>query len=181
MLHRYAGAAEKFSADVVVRLTGDCPLADPAIIDDMILLRKDRNYDYVTNVKPPTWPDGLDVSVLKRSVLVEADAEAELTSDREHVVPWMWRHTVLEGGDRFSAENVAAPEDLSSHRWTIDESKDYLFLKALVRELGEDRIVNASWWDILDVIVRNPNLGRINMQINRDAGYLKSIQDDEVQ
>src|SRR5690606_21487233 len=118
VLARYAGAAEAAAADVIVRLTGDCPFADPEVIDDLVAWRDREGLDYVTNVLPPTWPDGLDCSVFTRATLEAAAANAQLPSEREHVVPWMWVNSDVQGGGRLRAGNRAAPENLSSYRWT---------------------------------------------------------------
>ncbi len=87
VLERYAQAAEQLKADVIVRLTGDCPLMDPVGVDSMIQQREEGEYDYCTNVLPPTWPDGMDISVFTKDILEAARIEAVRPSDREHVVP----------------------------------------------------------------------------------------------
>ena len=178
VLKRYAQAAKTHDADVVVRLTGDCPLMDPQVVDLIVRKRAEDNYDYCTNVLPPTWPDGLDVSVFTREILEAADREAERPSDREHVVPWMWRQTSLKGGSRYTAINVESPKDLSLDRWTIDEASDYIFLRALASKIGPEGIVTANTQDILDVIKKMPQIKGMNANIVRDAGYALSLADE---
>lgn len=174
VLSRYAGAARAHAADVIVRLTGDCPLADPEIIDAVITTRADGDWDYCTNVHPPSWPDGLDVSVFTREALDRAHAEAQLPSEREHVVPWMWARSGLEGGSALRATNVPCPEDLSDHRWTVDDAADYLMLRALADALGPGRLITAGWRAILDTLHAEPRIAAIKAQGRRDAGLAKS-------
>ena len=179
VLARYAMAAEAHGADIIVRLTGDCPLMDPDIVDQLVRLRSEELLDFCTNVLPPTWPDGLDVAVFTRKVLDAAFREAKRSSDREHVVPWMWRQSSLQGGTRLKAKNVKAPHDLSHHRWTIDEAPDYMFLRALAAELGSQGLVKVGFKDILRILQRKPELLNINRDIVRDAGYAESLAEGE--
>jgi len=178
VLARYSGAAAKANADIIVRVTADCPFIDPGIIDELIRLRSCEKLDYCTNVLPPTWPDGLDVSVFTRALLNAAAAEAKLASQREHVVPWMWENCSLKGADRYRAVNLAAPRDLSQHRWTVDESKDYEFVQAIARHLG-DGMLNAAWPEILAIVEKDVMLGSINRHISRDEGYRRSVADEQ--
>lgn len=178
VLARYAMAAVEFEAGTVVRLTGDCPLADPEIIDMVVRARIDAGADYATNVKPPTWPDGLDVSAFSREILDAAHAEAKLPSEREHVVTWMWKNTPLEGGERFSAVNVSASEDLSAQRWTVDEAGDYLFMRGLVDELGAESAMLAGCDEIARFISGHPGLSELNKHYIRDEGLAKSLARD---
>ncbi len=179
VLAHYAGAARLHKADIIVRLTGDCPLMDPKMVDRLVQEREKGGYDYVTNVKPPTWPDGLDVSVFTRKLLEDADRQATKKSDREHVVPWMWRMTPLEGGTQYKSFNVASPKDLSAHRWTVDEPSDYEFMKRIVSELGTNRIRDAHLEDILSVLARKPELSAFNNTILRDQGYLNALKSEK--
>lgn len=178
VLSRYAGAAREHQADTVVRLTGDCPLMDPALVDELVEEQIKRGVDYATNVKPPTYPDGLDISVFTRSLLEAAHAEARLGSEREHVVPWMWKQTPLEGGDRYTAYNHAAATDRSGLRLTVDEGADYLFMRQVVDLLGS-RAGHANLSEILKILDNNPHLAAYNASIVRDEGYAKSLLKDK--
>ena len=116
VLDRYAGAAAASAADVVVRLTADCPLLDPIIIGQTIRLRAMTGVDYASNVDPPSWPDGLDCEVMTAKALSEAAGEAIRPSDREHVTPFIRNNRA-----RFSAETLIAPlpgSQPSAGRWT---------------------------------------------------------------
>lgn len=178
VLRRYAMAAEATDASRIVRVTGDCPFVDPGVIDDVIDLQERNSLDYTTNVKPETWPDGLDVSVFSREVLELADAEADLRSEREHVVPWMWKHSNFEGGTRLEARNLAAPEDLSSLRWTVDDPLDYRLARAIADRIGSTALVDADWRRVLESFRELSPMMTENQAIQRDAGYLKSLRDE---
>ncbi len=177
VLARYAGAAVTANADVIVRVTADCPFIDPVIIDELIELRDRERLDYCTNVLPPTWPDGLDVSVFTRALLETASREAALASEREHVVPWMWENCTLKGSQRYRAANLSAPRDFSNHRWTVDERNDYEFTQALAARLG-DKVITAGWRDIMNAVEQPPALAGINRHITRDEGYRRSLAQD---
>ena len=174
VLARYAGAADAFSADVVVRLTADCPLSDPEVIGAVIAKRSAENLDYCTNVKPPSWPDGLDVSVFTRALLDRTAAQATRARDREHVVPWMWDHVSFGEKGEFSGGNLSCPEDLTGERWTVDSAADYLMLRALVAEISPNGLASAGWRRILAVLRANPNIRAINAGAIRDEALLTS-------
>jgi spore coat polysaccharide biosynthesis protein SpsF (cytidylyltransferase family) len=178
VLSRFHDAADASSADIVVRLTGDCPLADGSVISDVLRRRAERKLDFCTNVKPPTWPDGLDVSVFTMKTLRRAAKEAMLPSEREHVVPWMWKMSSLEGGDQLTADNVTAPEDYSSSRWTVDDAKDYLMLRTLAEKMGPKTLLTAGWREIMDCLSNHPKIAALNAGAQRDAGLAQSLRED---
>lgn len=178
VLSRYAGAARAHAADIVVRLTGDCPLADPEVVGEVMEARAAAELDYATNVHPPSWPDGLDVSVFTRDTLMRADAEARLPSEREHVVPWMWAHSNLQGETPLRAANVLCPLDLSAERWTVDDAADYLFLRALAEAVGPERLGLVGWRDILALLGERQDITAINAHGQRDAGLAVSRATD---
>src|SRR5688572_10130845 len=112
VLDRYCGAAQEAGADTVIRITGDCPLVDPLLVDQVVDLFEKNGARYASNVQPATFPDGLDIEVFSREVLEQARREASSRSDREHVTPFIRR---LADGD---AANLANAEDYSNLRWT---------------------------------------------------------------
>jgi spore coat polysaccharide biosynthesis protein SpsF len=120
VLSRYADAAGLHGAEVVVRITSDCPLIDPALIDQVIAVYEEGDSDYVSNMLPPTWPYGMAVEVFSASALTQAHAEATQAAEREHVTPFLYWHP-----ERYRLRNVASPVDLSHHRWTVDTPEDY--------------------------------------------------------
>jgi len=180
VLSRFALAAEEFSAENIVRLTGDCPFADPEVIGSVIAAREADDLDYCTNVHPPTWPDGLDVSVFTRNTLDMANREASLPSEREHVVTWMWKQSPLEGGSTLRAANIPCPENLSAARWTLDYAADYRMLRAVAAKLGPASVINAGWRDILAVLERHPEIAEMNRDVERDAGLALSLEMDKL-
>lgn len=181
VLSRYLGAAKASEADVVVRLTGDCPLADPGVISTVINHRSEHSLDYCCNVKPPSWPDGLDVSVFTFETLALAAQEARLRSEREHVVPWMWKESSLENGERLHAGNVSAPHDMSAARWTVDDARDYIMLRTLADTMGNDRLLDAGWSEIMDCIAAQPEIAELNAGIERDEGLTRSRAADQAE
>jgi len=127
VLRRFSGAAAESAADVVVRLTGDCPLIDVDIVDQAISTLIDNGLDYVSNVDPPTYPNGLDVEAMTRIALEKAHSQAVLPADREHVTPYIRRNKSL-----FRQANVRSQLDLSAIRWTVDYADDLALIRSLV-------------------------------------------------
>ena len=169
VLDRYAGAAKASGAYIVVRITGDCPLLDPAVIAQTIRLRAVTGADYASNVDPPTWPDGLDCEVLTTKSLFAAAAEATRQSDREHVTPF-----VRNNRDRFTAETLVAPlPGLAAERWTLDTSEDLALLSALAARLTSDH--PPSYLEVLAVLDREPQLRDLNSTATRNAGFAASL------
>ena len=174
VLDRYAGAAKASGAQVVVRLTADCPLLDPAVIAQTIRLRAMTGADYASNVDPPTWPDGLDCEVLTANALFAAAAEATRPSDREHVTPF-----VRNNRDRFTAETLIAPlPGLAAERWTLDASGDLALLSALAAQLPADRA--PSYLEVLAVLDRAPQLRDLNKDMGRNTGLAASIAAEKI-
>jgi spore coat polysaccharide biosynthesis protein SpsF len=131
VLARYAGAAAAHAAEVVVRVTADCPLIDPDVLDRCVRrLQGDDGLDYVSNTLRRTYPRGLDVEVLRRATLDAADREATDPADREHVTRFVWRQP-----ERFRLANVADDVDHSDLRWTVDTPADLALVRAVYADL----------------------------------------------
>ena len=132
VLDRYYQAVNNHSKDIetIVRITGDCPLHDPIIIKELMTYFSSNNFDYVSNALEPTYPDGLDVEVFSYNALSKAWNNAKLLSEREHVTPY-----IIKNKAQFSQKNIAYTEDLSHHRWTLDEESDYQFIKSIYEGL----------------------------------------------
>ena len=132
VLSRYYEAATEFGADVVVRVTSDCPLIDPAVVDKVIKHYKDNwdKYDYVSNTLTRTYPRGLDTEVFSYKVLQEAFFNAKEQSEREHVTPYICWHP-----ERYRLGNVFHHENQSQHRWTVDTPEDFELIKLILQEL----------------------------------------------
>lgn len=161
VLSRYADAAREHSADVVVRITSDCPLIDPALIDQVIEVYEQGDSDYVSNMLPPTWPYGMAVEVFSAAALAQTHAEATQAAEREHVTPFIYWHP-----ERYRLRNVASPVDLSHHRWTVDTPEDY----ELVRRLFESLISTHPEFtqaDILALLEAHPDWLAINQHIQQ--------------
>lgn len=173
VLARVHGACLRYGpARHVVRLTGDCPLADPAVIDMVVRRHLASGADYTTNALQPTWPDGLDIEVMTFGALQRAFAEARLPSEREHVTPYITKHP-----EWFRIEHVRAEQDFSSLRWTVDEPADLEFVAEVYAALyPQDNAFDTT--AVLGLIARRPELARLNGQILRNEGYARSLAAD---
>lgn len=174
VLDRYYHAAEQLDPETVVRLTGDCPLADPEIIDAGIRYFLEHSYDYVSNIMDRTFPVGLDFEVFRYQSLETAWREARLPSEREHVTPF-----IKNRPERFHIGHFKNDVDLSHHRWTVDEPEDFKFVASVYEALypGNPRF---SMDDILDLLAQHPELSEINYHIVHGEGYRKSLHSDAV-
>lgn len=170
VLARFVGAA--MGATHVVRLTADCPLADPELIDRVVDAHLEGDFDYTSNALMRTYPDGLDVEVVRVDALVAAARDARLPSEREHVTPFLYAHP-----ERFRLGNVAGPSDLSALRWTVDEPEDLEFVRAVYAALLPERPAFTSA-DVLALLAARPELAGKNVHITMNAGYLRSLAAD---
>lgn len=161
VLSRYADAARLHAADVVVRITSDCPLIDPALIDQLIAVYEEGDSDYVSNMLPPTWPYGMAVEVFSATALAQAHAEATQDAEREHVTPFIYWHP-----QRYRLRNVASPVALSHHRWTVDTPEDY----ELVRRLFDHLLPTNPHFtqaDVLALLDAHPDWIAINQHVQQ--------------
>lgn len=161
LLDRHYQAALKYNADAVVKIPSDCPLIDKSVIDKVLnYYMENLNYfDYVSNLHPPTYPDGNDVEIMSFKALSDAWENANRELEREHTTPYFW-----ENPDKFRIGNVIWETGLDysmSHRFTIDYEKDYNFIKQVYDELYS---VNPIFTlnDILDLLDRKPEIKKIN-------------------
>lgn len=132
VLSRYFGAAQENSLDIVVRITSDCPLIDPAVVDDVIgaYLDNAENCDYVSNALTRTFPRGMDTEVFPFSLLEKVYYEAIEQPCREHVTPYIY-----ENREKFRLLNVAYQRDESRHRWTVDTPEDFRLIELILKAL----------------------------------------------
>lgn len=172
VLDRFVTAARPFAPEAVVRLTGDCPLADPAVIDAVVARYRAGTFAYASNVEPPTYPDGLDVEIVRMDALERAHRDARLPSEREHVTPYVRNHPEL-----FQRANVESPVNLSHLRWTVDEPADLAFVEEVYRRLYPANPAFTTR-DILELLDRNPKLADINAGFERNAGMATSLAAD---
>ena len=162
VLGRYYQAAKEAKADTVVRITGDCPLIDPVLVDAVIAKFLDSGVDYASNVSPPTYPDGLDAEAFRFSVLERAWKEARAPAEREHVSPFM------QDAARFHLVNVSHHADLSSERWTVDEPEDFEVVARVFEHFDPKR--DFSWQDVMRLRHERPEYFAANRHLVRDEG-----------
>ncbi len=163
VLERFYKAALRQRAQVVVRVTADCPLIDPEILDRVIAfyLENRPRFDYVSNVLMRTYPRGLDCEVFGFTVLEEAAREARLQDEREHVTPFIYKHP-----ERYRLGHVTQAVDESRRRWTVDTPEDYEFVKRILTELyPKDPYFTMK--DVLELLDRHPQWEELNVHIQQ--------------
>lgn len=163
VLDRYYRAATEHRADVVVRITADCPVIDPQLIDRVVgEFQRHDGVDYVSCILPPrTFPRGLDVEAISYEALKRTWDEASEPFFREHVTPYILHHT-----DQFSVRGIFAVRDLSHFRWTVDELKDLQLVEQIYRHFGHDRF---GWQDIVAAYSRHDEWNQINAHVRQKA------------
>jgi spore coat polysaccharide biosynthesis protein SpsF len=173
VLDRYYQAAKSSGATTVIRITGDCPVIDPAVIDATVGLFQSGDYDYVSNFIHRTYPDGLDTEVMRFSALETAWQEAALKSEREHVTPYLYKHP-----EKFQQVGLVQPIDLSAYRWTVDEPRDFEFITAIYDALYTEN-PSFDMAAIAKLLDNHPELLDVNAGISGNEGYLKSLEEDK--
>ncbi|MFO0795674.1 MAG: glycosyltransferase family protein [Candidatus Brocadiaceae bacterium] len=172
VLDRFYQASMIYHPDHIIRLTGDCPLADPELIDTIVAFHRKNNFDYTSNTIEQTYPDGLDVEVFRFSCLCDAWKEAVLPSQREHVTPFIYQHP-----ERFRIGSFKNTIDLSALRWTVDESLDFELVTKIYETLYPGK-PDFSTKDILGFLEGHQELKTYNTHYIRNAGYQKSLRED---
>jgi glutamate-1-semialdehyde 2,1-aminomutase len=162
VLERFVQAARKHKADVVVRITGDCPLVDPGLVDEAIRRFKSAGVDYFSNVSPPSYPDGLDIEVCTFKALDQASRETSKPFDREHVTPYM-----RESG-KFNNSSMQHSQDLSALRWTVDEPADFAVIEKVFQHFHPR--TDFTWGEVLSLQQEQPDFFNINQHIIRNEG-----------
>lgn len=173
VLKRFYDTATKFNANIIVRITADCPLIDPAVVDSVIKGYLEGSYDYFTNINPPTFPDGLDTEVFSFSTLEKAYQEAELQSEIEHVTPYIRNHPEL-----FRIGNILCDTNYEKLRWTLDNQEDYGFLASIFNDLSKPNSF-IGWRKVIEFIEKNKDVQNINSYIKRNEGFIKSLKEDK--
>lgn len=159
LLDRYVQAAHVHDAELVVRITSDCPLIDPELIDEVVAA-VDEDVDYASNsLEPRTYPRGLDVEAIRLTALDEADRADRDPASREHATPFIYRHP-----EAFRLRRVAAARDLSAHRWTVDTPEDYELVRRIFEALGRD---DFRWTDALAVVDAHPDWAALNRHVRQ--------------
>ncbi|HEX6977955.1 MAG TPA: glycosyltransferase family protein [Alphaproteobacteria bacterium] len=172
VLDRYWQAANWLGADLVMRVTSDCPLVDPEVCDAVLDLQRSTGADYACNNMPPSWPHGLDCEACTFAWLTRAHREAVRPSEREHVTPFIRNHPEAR------KVNLPGPGgDAVHHRWTIDHPADFTFLTEIFSRLPPGR---GGWhWQVpFGIVSAEPELAMINRGFDRYEGLRKSLAED---
>jgi spore coat polysaccharide biosynthesis protein SpsF (cytidylyltransferase family) len=177
VLSRYYDCVKEFKENNkienlnIIRVTGDCPVIDPIVIDEVITAFENGNYDYTSNTLEPTYPDGMDIEVCKFEALEYAYNNATFKSDREHVTLY------IKNSDKFNKYNYKAKVNFSHLRLTVDEQNDFDLIENILENLYVKNN-NFTYLDIVAYMTQNPNLLFINSDIGRDEGLAKSLKED---
>jgi len=172
VLDRYYQCAKEYSVSTIVRITSDCPLIDPEIVDSVINMFENNSYDYITNFLPnSTFPNGVEVEVFSMNGLEKVWKKAKLPSEREHVTPYFSNHK-----DEFEITNIKNPENLSHLRWSVDRIEDLKLVRLIVSKIKKRPILMKN---IVDLFNKEPELFKINKNVNRDEGDIKSLKEDQ--
>ena len=181
VLDRYYQAAKQAKADMVVRITADCPLIDPALIDDAVHVLLEGEYDFAANRLPPpfhrTYPIGLDVEVCTFTALEKAWQDASETFHREHVMPFLYEGVALNTVSRKLENGISSrgyriallyhTTDFGEYRWTVDTPEDLEFVRQVYNRFhGRD---DFTWQDVLDLLHNEPKLLEINAGVRHNT------------
>jgi glutamate-1-semialdehyde 2,1-aminomutase len=162
VLDRYYNAAKQYQPKSVVRITGDCPIIDPNLVDEVISFYNQEKMDYASNTNPPTYPDGLDTEVFSFEALKVAHEQAKDSFDREHVTPF------IKTNHQFNRMNLANETDLSAYRWTVDDSEDFIVIKNILNYFAPN--IEFSWKEVLELKQYKPEYFKANQNIKRNEG-----------
>jgi spore coat polysaccharide biosynthesis protein SpsF len=171
VLDRYYQCSQHFSLEHIVRITSDCPLIDPTIVDKTIELYKSGKFDYVNNFGGIAYPSGTDVEVFSINTLTKAWVNATKSSEREHVTAYMYNNPKL-----FSIGYVENNLDILGLHYSVDRIEDLQFVKALYKKIPNRPILLSN---IVKSIKDDLTLLNINKNTNPKEGYLKSLENDE--
>jgi spore coat polysaccharide biosynthesis protein SpsF len=173
VLDRYTTIAREVMPGHVVRLTGDCPLVDPDLVDAVIAHHIESRADITSNAYQPTFPDGLDVEVIRTEVLLSAGEQAKSPVEREHVTPYIY-----DPKHGYRVVHYRAPVDHSGLRWTVDEPEDLAFVREIFAALFPAN-PHFRMNHVLQLLKERPELSALNMRFTRNAGLAKSIAEEE--
>ncbi|MFZ3277306.1 MAG: glycosyltransferase family protein [Candidatus Sulfotelmatobacter sp.] len=162
VLDRYYQAAKSTNADVVVRITSDCPLIDPEVTDATVRAFLDQRSDYTSNVRVRTYPRGLDTEVMTVQALERAWREGTKPYEREHVTPYIY-----ENPGKFKLHGIENNADCSQHRWTVDTPEDLQLLQAVYEQFGGRD--DFGWREVLELVDVDPSLADINRHVTQKA------------
>lgn len=173
VLSRFYHCAKSFGSELIIRITADDPLKDPQLIDRAVNeICNSPKLDYISNTIKPTFPAGLEVEVFWFKVLEKAYKEAKLSSEREHVTPYIWKNPSI-----FNIKNFEHSEDLNKWRWTLDKVEDLKLIELLYDRFYHNGKL-ADFRLIIQYLKEHPELVRINIETDRDEGYVRSVAKD---
>ena len=160
VLDRYYKAAQMFNADVIVRITSDCPLIDPTVIDKVVKAFLNSDMDYASNGLVRTYPRGLDVEAFTISALTKTWRQASKPYERIHVTPYIYENPSI-----FKLLSISTPQNYSNYRWTVDTPEDLEFVRRIYERLEEK--ISFSWLDVLAICEKEPTLTAINSHVEQ--------------
>jgi len=173
VLERFYQTAISFNADPIVRITGDCPLIDHKIIDEIVDYFLSHKFDYISNTLHPTYPDGEDVEVFSFRTLKLARDNSKWKSEREHVTPY-----IKKNPKKFKIFNYANKSDLSKLRWCLDDKSDLKLIRAIYKKMNSNKIFSIN--DILKILEKYPFLTKINSDLKRNDSYFTLLKNDTI-
>ena len=162
VLNRFYESAKLLKADVVIRITGDCPLVDSTLVDECVRGYQKSEVDYFSNIDPVTYPDGLDIEVMSFASIERANNETDSDFDREHVTPY------IRNSDSFSKSSMTHIEDLSNQRWSVDEPEDLVVITNIFKHFSPN--IHFNWHQVLELKKQQPDLFAENQQIKNNEG-----------
>ncbi len=174
VLDRYYQAAKLAKADIIVRITGDCPLIDYKLIDEAVRFLKKGNYDFVTNCVPPTLPDGLDVEAVTFGTLKKVWQEAKWASEREHPFSYIVRNPEL-----FRIGKIIKKKDFSAFRITLDYPADLEYLDLVIKECQKKKKYCGEK-EIISILLKHPDWIKLNKRQIRNENYWQSLKEDKI-
>ena len=172
VLDRHYQCAKEYSVSTIVRIPSDKPLIDPEIVDSVINSFKNNSCDYITNFLPnPTFPSGTEVEVFSMNGLERVWKKAKLPSEREHVTNYFSNHE-----DEFEIAHIENSKNLSYLRFAVDRMEDLELVRLIVSKIKKRPILMKN---IVDLFNKEPELVKINKNVNRDEGEIKSLKEDQ--
>jgi len=175
VLDRYYKASKGLKVDAIARLTADCPLIDPKLIDEVIKNFLNKKLDYYSNILEETYPDGQDIEIVNFLSLKKAWKEAKNPSEREHVTPYIKNNSTFMNKNMFTSGSHKCNKNYKDIRLTVDEEIDFKVIKDIIEKLGED----CDWETYANYYLNN-KLYKLNSSIIRNEGYKISIKKDKI-
>jgi spore coat polysaccharide biosynthesis protein SpsF len=171
VLSRFVEVSESYAHDAFIRITGDCPLIMPELIDQMVTRFYELNVDYLSNTLRPTFPDGLDIEIVKYGVLSQLSSLNLSTKEKEHVT-----YGIYNRPEQFSISNFSNVRDCSAQRWTVDYQQDLDFVRRVFLEF-QARETEFSYEEINELLRQNPNFELANSFFERNEKLQNEVND----